>query len=158
MVETLGAHACRLDGPDVWIVDVGHRVGNVGLGVKLNAMTGGYGEADATADAGLFAGRHVIDGEFVGADAFFVADEIYVRFHFVGDQVIACRIRAAQNDRMMIEFISGLEINATVGPLTDLMQPDPLGVVLKRRRHVEHTNLNNAGAHNARNRHVSLPV
>ena len=48
----------------------------------------------------------------------------------------------AQDDAVMVEFIPALEIDATIGLVTNLMQADAVEVVNQRLAHVQNPDLN----------------
>ena len=108
------------------------------MGEELDAVTRRDGESDATADARLFAGPHVIDRIAVFRHALFERIQIGVFAHLEAIRSISGRVGAAQDDAVMIEFIGGLQINPAVLPFGHLMQADALGVVFDRSRHIEH--------------------
>ena len=147
VVEAAGGHAVRLEIPNVGVVDARLRIGLLGMGVELDAMARGDGEADAAADARLLARLHVIDREAVFLDPLLVVIEIRVLQALEGGGVDAGRIRAAQHDRVMVELVGRLQVDAAVRAFRDLMQADALGVELDRRRHVQNADLDKAGAH-----------
>ena len=111
-------------------------------------MARGDGPADAAADAGLFAGGDMVDLEAIVGDALLELVEVGVLEHLEGHQVEAGGVGAAQHDGMMVELVGGLEIDAAVGAFGDLMQADIFGVVVDRRGHVEHADLDEAWTKN----------
>ena len=115
------------------------------MGEQFDAMARGDREADAAPDARLLAGGDMIDGIAVILDALLEGIEIGIGGDLEGHEIDAGLVGATQDDRMMIELLGRFQIDAAVGALRHLMQPDALGVMLDRRRHVEHPNLNEAG-------------
>ena len=126
----------------LWIARLG--IGQIRMREQFDAMARGDREADAAADAGLLAGGDMIDGIAVILDALLEGIEIGVGGNLERHEIDAGLIGAAQDDRMMIELLRRFQIDAAVGAFGHLMQPDALGVMLDRRRHVEHANLDEA--------------
>ena len=145
MVEAAGRHAVRLELPNVRVMDARLRIGLVGMGVELDAMTRGNGEADAAADARLLARLHVIDGEAVFLDPLLVVIEVGILDALEGGDIDARQVGATQHDRVMVELVGRLQIDAPVRAFRHLMQADALGVKLDRRRHVQNADLDKAG-------------
>ena len=94
--------------------------------------------------AGHFARLHVVDLEAVFGDALLEAIEIGVFEHLEAHHVDARRIGAAQDNRMMVELVGRLQIDAAVGSFAHLMQADALGIVVDRRGNIEHADLDEA--------------
>jgi hypothetical protein len=111
---------------------------------QLNAMTRGNDEADAAADAGLLAGGHMVNVQSVFGDPFLKLVEIGIVQHLESHQVEASRIGATQDERVVVEFVRSLEINATVRFLGDLMHADAPSVMLDSSWHVELSELDEA--------------
>ena len=149
VIEAARPHAMGFEIPDVGIVDARLGIGLVGMGEKFDAVARGDREADAAADARHFAGGDMIDLEAVVGDALLELVEVGVLEHLERHQIEARRVGAAQHEGMMVEFVGGLQIDAAIGAFGHLVQADALGVVLDRRGHVEHAELDEARAKNA---------
>ena len=153
MVEATCGHAVRFVLPDVRVVDARLRVGLIGVSVELDAMAGGNREADAPSDPRLLTRFHMIDGDPVFLHPLLVVIEIGILETLEGGNVDARRVGTAQHDRVVVEFVGRLQIDAAVRAFGDLMQANALGVELDRSRHVENADLDKARPHDARNRH-----
>ena len=105
---------------------------------------------------GLLARLHVIDGETVFPDPLLVVIEVRVLQALERRDVDARRVGAAQDDRVMVEFVGRLEIDAPVRAFRHLMQADALGVKLDRRGHVQNANLDEAGTYDSCHCHVVI--
>ena len=157
MVETGASHATRFGLPDVRIDHLGTEVRSVHLRVQLDAVATRDLEADSATDAGLLAGLDVVDADVVRLELRGEFVERGLVEHLERHHVHAGLVGLAEDDTVAIELVPALQVDASVTPGADLVQPETIAVVDDRLVHVEDSDLDETWTENSVDCHGVCP-